>query len=48
LNRVLGRAFTDEVKTSWLKIYNYMLKVILPTAVDEENKLRLAAASQKQ
>jgi hemoglobin-like flavoprotein len=40
LQRVLGRAFTDEVKASWLKIYNFMLKVILPTAVEEENKLR--------
>ena len=46
LSRVLGEAFTDEVKTSWLKIYCFMLKVILPTAVEEENILRLAAGKK--
>jgi len=42
LAKVLGEAFTDEVKTSWLKIYCVMLSVILPAAVDEEKKMRAA------
>ena len=43
LERVLGEAFTDEVKGAWLRIYCFMLKVILPAAVEEEKKLRGSA-----
>ena len=34
LAKVLGAAFTDDVKTSWLKIYCVMLSVILPVAIE--------------
>lgn len=39
LELVLGSDFTAAHKNAWLKIYCYMLKVIIPVAVEEERRI---------
>jgi hemoglobin-like flavoprotein len=38
LKKTLGAEFTPDVEKSWLKIYCFMLKVILPVAAEEDVK----------
>ena len=39
LELVLGSDFTAAHKNAWLKIYCYMLKVIIPVAIEEERRI---------
>lgn len=47
LKKVLGDQYTSDVEGSWLKIYCFMIKVIIPAAVDEEKKMRDEAKIKK-
>ena len=39
LKKVLGAEFTDEVERSWLHMYCFMLKIVLPAAAKAENRI---------
>ena len=39
LKKVLGVEFTDEVERSWLHMYCFMLKIVLPAAAKAENRI---------
>jgi hemoglobin-like flavoprotein len=41
LKKVLGSECSDEVQTSWLTMYCYMLKIVIPAATREANRQRL-------
>jgi hemoglobin-like flavoprotein len=47
LKKVLGEHYTPEVEGSWLRIYCFMIKVIIPAAVEEEKKIREESKKKK-
>ena len=44
-NLTLGDEFTEEAKIAWIRIYSFMISVMIPTALEEEEKLRQKQAS---
>ena len=42
----LGDEFTEEAKIAWIRIYSFMISVMIPAALEEEEKLRTKSQSK--
>lgn len=43
----LGEQFTEDAKIGWIRIYSFMIDVIIPVALSEERKLLNAQKNDK-